>query len=52
MPMAIALAFGILFATTMTLVLIPCVYITMDGALRTENLQISFLFARRIAQEI
>ena len=30
MPMAIALAFGILFATTMTLILIPCVYIIMD----------------------
>ncbi len=30
MPMAIALAFGILFATTMTLILIPCLYIIMD----------------------
>ena len=30
MPMAIALAFGILFATTMTLVLIPCLYIIAD----------------------
>jgi len=32
MPMAIALAFGILFATTMTLILIPCVYVIMDDA--------------------
>ena len=30
MPMAIALAFGILFATTMTLILIPCLYIIAD----------------------
>ncbi len=30
MPMAIALAFGILFATTMTLILIPCIYIIME----------------------
>jgi len=30
MPMAIALAFGIIFATTMTLVLMPCIYIIMD----------------------
>lgn len=30
MPMAIALAFGILFSTTMTLILIPCLYIIMD----------------------
>ncbi len=37
MPMAIALAFGILFATTMTLILIPCVYIIMDDLQGLKN---------------
>lgn len=40
MPMAIALAFGILFATTMTLILIPCIYIItedMRGWFRSKN---------------
>ena len=29
-PMAVSLAFGVLFATAITLVLIPCGYVIMD----------------------
>ena len=29
-PMAISLGFGILFATTITLVLVPCVYLILE----------------------
>ena len=29
-PMAISLAFGILFATTITLILVPCLYLILD----------------------
>lgn len=29
-PMAVSLAFGILFATVITLLLIPCLYIVLD----------------------
>ena len=33
-PMAISLAFGVLFATVLTLVLVPCAYILLDDARR------------------
>ena len=42
-PMAISLAFGILFATVITLILIPCLYLMLDdlhrllGKLKTKN---------------
>ena len=29
-PMAVSLAFGILFATVITLLLIPCLYVMLD----------------------
>ncbi len=44
MPMAIALAFGILFATSMTLVLIPCLYVILD------DFQSLFGFSEPVAQ--
>ena len=31
-PMAISLGFGILFATFITLILVPCLYLIMDDA--------------------
>ena len=31
-PMAISLAFGVLFATVVTLVLIPCLYLVIEDA--------------------
>ncbi|MHC4551787.1 MAG: efflux RND transporter permease subunit [Planctomycetota bacterium] len=33
-PMAISLGYGILFATTITLVLVPCLYMLLDDGLR------------------
>ncbi len=33
-PMAVSLAFGILFATLITLVLVPCLYVILDDAVR------------------
>jgi len=40
-PMAISLGFGVIFATTITLYLIPCVLMTADHfkevCLRTKN---------------
>lgn len=47
-PMAISLGFGIVFATTIILVLVPCLYMILEDALqfvkknlRAENLQLS-----------
>ena len=34
-PMAISLGFGILFATTITLVLVPCVYLILEDVKRS-----------------
>ena len=33
-PMAVSLSFGILFATTITLLLIPCVYLILEDSLK------------------
>ena len=33
-PMAVSLAFGVLFATVITLVLIPCQYVALEDAKR------------------
>ena len=35
-PMAISLGFGILFATLITLVLVPALYLTVDRFVRRE----------------
>ncbi|MCC5855328.1 MAG: efflux RND transporter permease subunit [Idiomarina sp.] len=43
-PMAISLAFGILFATVITLLLIPCLYLVLDDLAR--------VFGRKKAPEI
>ena len=34
-PMAISLGFGIVFATTITLVIVPCLYLMAEDAGRT-----------------
>jgi multidrug efflux pump subunit AcrB len=36
-PMAISLGFGILFATSITLILVPCLYLMIDDAVRFQN---------------
>ena len=36
-PMAISLGFGILFATSITLILVPCLYLMIDDAVRFKN---------------
>ncbi|WP_411359951.1 efflux RND transporter permease subunit [Pseudidiomarina sp. YC-516-91] len=41
-PMAISLAFGILFATVITLLLIPCLYIILDDAKRGIKTMLSW----------
>jgi multidrug efflux pump subunit AcrB len=44
-PMAVSLSFGILFATLITLILVPCIYLVMEdiskrfGHDRASNLQ-------------
>ena len=43
-PMAVSLAFGILFATVITLLLIPCLYIVLDDLVA--------VFARKPALEV
>ncbi|HET8817851.1 MAG TPA: efflux RND transporter permease subunit [Pseudidiomarina sp.] len=41
-PMAISLAFGILFATVITLILIPCLYLIMDDTKRGLRTMLSW----------
>ncbi|MBQ4810081.1 acriflavin resistance protein [Pseudoalteromonas luteoviolacea] len=36
-PMAVSLAFGVLFATVITLILIPCQYVALEDAKRLSN---------------
>ncbi|MCF7973338.1 MAG: efflux RND transporter permease subunit [Phycisphaerae bacterium] len=36
-PMAISLGFGIMFATSITLILVPCLYLMIDDAVRLKN---------------
>jgi len=36
-PMAISLGFGILFATSITLILVPCLYLMIDDAVRFKD---------------
>ena len=36
-PMAISLGFGILFATSITLILVPCLYLMIDDGIRFKN---------------
>ena len=43
-PMAISLAFGVLFATVVTLVLVPAAYLVLDDA---ERLLLRLPFRRR-----
>jgi uncharacterized protein (UPF0333 family) len=41
-PMAVSLAFGVLFATVITLILIPCQYVVLEdikGLFRKKNKQ-------------
>jgi multidrug efflux pump subunit AcrB len=37
-PMAVALAFGIVFATVITLVLVPCGYVVLEQDLKALSL--------------
>ena len=41
-PMAISLAFGIIFATIITLLLIPCLYLILDDAKRNTQTMLSW----------
>lgn len=41
-PMAISLAFGILFATVITLILIPCLYLILDDSKRGVRTMLSW----------
>lgn len=36
-PMAISLSFGVLFATAITLFLVPCIYLMLDDALQAQK---------------
>jgi multidrug efflux pump subunit AcrB len=36
-PMAVSLAFGVLFATLITLVLVPCLYLVLDDVVRAAR---------------
>jgi hypothetical protein len=36
-PMAISLSFGVLFATAITLFLVPCIYLMLDDALKAQK---------------
>jgi len=45
-PMAISLGFGILFATLITLLLVPCLYLVVEDVSRAAFLTWSFLFPR------
>jgi multidrug efflux pump subunit AcrB len=42
-PMAIAIGFGVLFATFITLLMVPCLYLILDDAKRIAN----FIFGRK-----
>ena len=37
-PMAIAIGFGVLFATFITLLMVPCLYLILDDAKRIANI--------------
>jgi multidrug efflux pump subunit AcrB len=43
-PMALSLGYGILFATAITLVIVPCLYMLLDDALRFRKLLSEFLY--------
>jgi multidrug efflux pump subunit AcrB len=40
-PMAVSLGFGILFATVITLILIPCLYVMLNDIKLTRNALVS-----------
>lgn len=49
-PMAVSLGFGILFATVITLLLVPCTYLILEDLRRLPRLLSGFISRRRPAQ--
>ncbi len=50
-PMAISLSFGILFATVITLILVPCMYLLQNDLANRIRQFFDWLFGRSAAQE-
>ena len=49
--MGVSLAFGVLFATLITLVLVPCLYLVLDDFVRTMRGGWRWLYGRGEATE-
>ena len=45
-PMAVSLGFGILFATTITLILVPSLYVILDDLLRVAKNGVQLIFGK------
>ena len=50
-PMAISLAFGVLFATVITLLLVPSLYLMLDDLLIQVNKTMTWIFGQDLFEE-